>query len=188
MTSPPSPDRLPAYHRPSPPSVNTDGPQITDVLRYGYHEMPTTIVLAFNQALDPATADKATNYRIIGPKGRDIRVKSAVYNAATDTVTLHPTQRIDIHYRYELIVDGTAAGGVTNTNGLLLDGTDSGKPGSNYRAPLTWRNLVLDPPAAKTVHRTKAEAPHVKVNSEAAAHVVIRKTTPFTNGARAFRR
>jgi hypothetical protein len=60
-------------------------------------------------------------------------------------VSLYPVKRISIHHRYELIVDGTAPHGLTNTRGQLLDGDDSGSPDSNYRAPLTWRNLVLDP-------------------------------------------
>jgi hypothetical protein len=127
------------------PSVHVDGPQITKVLRYGYHWMPTTLVLYFDQALDPATAQDANDYRIIGHAGGVIRVKSAVYNASTKTVTLHPSQQINIHYRYELIVDGTAPNGLTNTHGQLLDGVDNGKPGSDYRAPLTWRNLVRSP-------------------------------------------
>ena len=112
--------------------------------------MPTTLVLTFDQALDPTTAQDKHNDRIIGPQGRVIGVKSAVYDPATWTVTLHPRKRIDIHYRYQLIVDGAAAGDVTNTHGQLLDGKDDGHPGSNYRTPITWRNLVLDPPLSKT--------------------------------------
>ena len=165
----------------------TDGPEVIKVLRYGYHWMPTTLVLTFNQALDPSTADDSNDYRIIGPEGKIIRVQSAVYDASTDSVTLHPSQRIDIHYQYELIVDGTTAGGITSTSGLLLDGTDSGKPGSDYRGPLTWCNLVLDPPTTKIVRRTKTVAPHVKVKSQPAVHAISHKAAPF-NRPRAFRR
>jgi type VI secretion system secreted protein VgrG len=138
------------------PSVPADGPKITKVVRYGYYWMPTTLVLSFDQSLDPATAEDANDYRIIGPAGGVIRVKSAVYNSAAKTVTLHPSQRINIHYRYELIVDGRAPDGVTNTRGQLLDGVDNGKPGSDYRATLTWRNLVIDPPKSKSAPRPKA--------------------------------
>jgi hypothetical protein len=38
----------------------------------------------------------------------------------------------------------------------LLDGDDSGSPDSNYRAPLTWRNLVLDSPWPRTFHGSKS--------------------------------
>ena len=50
-----------------------------------------------------------------------------------------------MHKTYELVVDGTAPHGVTNTFGQLLDGDDTGRPDSDYRTPLTWRELVLDP-------------------------------------------
>ncbi len=69
-----------------------------------------------------------------------------MYDPPGFTVTLYPVERINIHHRYTMIVDGTGSHGVTNAMGLLLDGKDTGSPGSNDRAPLTWRNLVLDPP------------------------------------------
>jgi hypothetical protein len=51
----------------------------------------------------------------IGPGGRVIGIKRAVYHPATLTVTLHPKERINVHYTYTLIVDGTAPGGLSNT-------------------------------------------------------------------------
>ena len=126
--------------------VGGHGPTIVSVLRYGYHMMPTTLVLTFDQVLDAITAEDASDYRVIGPAGAVIGMKSAVYDPATLSVTLHPTQRIDIHYTYTLIVDGNAPGGLTNSQGQLLDGADDGRPGSDYRGPLTLRNLVLDAP------------------------------------------
>ena len=73
--------------------------------------------------------------------------------------------------------------------GQLLDGTDSGKPGSNYRAPLTWRNLVLDPPAPKTRHvvRQGCHDASVKLKPKPAAHPDIHKSKPFAR-LRTFRR
>ena len=88
-----------------------DGPKIVSLLRYGYHMMPTTLVLSFDEALEAVTAQDAKVYHIIGPAGRVIGIKSAVYDPATLTVTLHPKQRINIHHAYELIVDGTAPAG-----------------------------------------------------------------------------
>ena len=58
-------------------------------------------------------------------------------------------------------------------------GRSSGKPGSDYRAPLTWRNLVLDPSAEKALHKTKTTNRSAKVKSEPAAHVISHKTAPF---------
>jgi uncharacterized repeat protein (TIGR01451 family) len=121
------------------------GPKVTELQRDGYHMMPTTLVLTFDQALDAATADDPKNYQIIAPGGRTIRIKKAVYNSEKDTVTLSPAERISIHHRYTLVVDGKKAGGISNRLGEVLDSQGSSK-GSNERIPITWRNLVLDPP------------------------------------------
>ncbi len=142
-----------------------DGPEVVSVLRYGYHMIPTTVVLTFDEALDAVTAEDFNDYRIIGPSGKVIGIKSAVYDPAKLTVTLHPQQRIYIHYRYELTVDGTAPDGLTNTQRQLLDGADNGKPGSNYSEPLTWRNLVLDPPWPKPSHPAKVTTRNMKLKS-----------------------
>jgi hypothetical protein len=45
-----------------------------------------------------------------------------------------------------LIVDGTSPHSVKNTQSQLLDADDSDYPDSDFRAPLSWRNLVLDLP------------------------------------------
>jgi hypothetical protein len=132
----------------TPPPVTSsapDGPKVTLVQRYGYHMMPTSIVLTFDQALDDVLAEDADDYSIIGPAGQSIAIRSAVYNPETLTVTLRPSQRISVHKTYELTVDGTAPHGLTNRFGQLLDGKNTGRPDSDYRTTLTWRELVLDP-------------------------------------------
>ena len=139
----------------APALTPVDGPRIKLLQRFGYHMMPTSIVLTFDQALEQATAENTHNYRITGPRGHAIRVRSAVYDPQTETVTLRPSERINIHYKYELTVDGTKAGGVADTQGLLLDGADTGKPGSNYRAALTGKALVIEPASTrKSVRRS----------------------------------
>ena len=163
---------------PPPPHTFIDGPQISKVLRYGYHWMPTTLVLYFNQPLGPATAQDANDYRIVGPEGGTIRVNSAVYNPSTLTVTLHPSQRIDIHYPYELIVDGTAPDGLTNTQGQLLDGANTGKPGSDYRGSLTWRNLVFGEPPVTASLPSKSTTRNVRVVSDRPARVINSPAAP----------
>ena len=126
--------------------------------------MPTTLAITFNQVLDPATATDAKDYRIIGPAGRTIRVKKVTYDAQTDTVTLRPAQRISVHHPYKLIIRGTGSDGLENTDGQLLDGTSSGKPGSDFKTSLTWRDLVLDPPLRKPLHRPAAGKATVKID------------------------
>ena len=90
-------------------------PTITEgVVRHGYHMRPTTVVLGpSDQALDAVTAQNSKEYRIIGPAGGDYRIRSAIYDPATLTVTLHPFPRVNLHHRYKLIVAGTDPGGLT---------------------------------------------------------------------------
>jgi hypothetical protein len=156
---------------PPAPGPAGDGPTVVSLLRYGYHMLPTTLVLTFDQALAATTAQDAQAYRIIGPRGRTIRVRSAVYDPASLTVTLHPTERLNFHCRFELIVDGTAPNGLTNLRGQLLDGAASGTPGSDYRAPLTRRNLVVDSPGPKPCHPARPTTGNLKPKSAPARSV-----------------
>jgi hypothetical protein len=120
----------------------TDGPQVTSVLRYGFHAQSTFLFISFNGALDPNSARNVSNYQIVGPGGHDIKVKRAAYDPATHTVTLQPARRLNLHQSYRLTINGTAASGMASAAGSLLDGAGNGKPGSNYVTSLTWRNLA----------------------------------------------
>ncbi len=137
-----------------------DGPRITSVKRYGYHLMPTTLVLAFNQPLDPATAEDVNNYVIIGPNGDRNRIGRAVYEPARMTVTLHPEQRISIHHPYDMTVIGKGSSGLRNMQGQLLDGAGTGQPGSNDHLVLTWRQLVLGHVSIGFLSKYHIAAPH----------------------------
>ena len=53
-------------------------------------------------------AENRANYQIVGPAGRRTKVVSAIYDPATDTVTLVPAERISIHRAYRLTIFGTA--------------------------------------------------------------------------------
>ncbi len=121
----------------------TDGPQVIQVLRYGIHWEPTTLVLRFDQPLDPSTTQNVSNYVIIGPGGHRDRIRSAVYDPTTQTVTLHPARRVNLHHNYKLTVIGAGPNGVSDSQGLLLDGKNTGVPGSNYHTILNWKNVVL---------------------------------------------
>jgi hypothetical protein len=123
------------------PSFNQGGPALQDVQRLGFHRQPTQTTLTFNEPLNPSSAVTLSNYEIIAtsPDGRfgtrddrAIRIKSARYDATTNTVTLNPARRLDLHRRYELIVNGSMPTGITDMAGNLLDGAANGKPGSNY--------------------------------------------------------
>ncbi len=128
---------------PTPPPATSTGPRLTGVQRYGYHAMPTTVVLTFDQPLDPGSAEDVRNYVILDPSGHRIRVNRAVLDPTRLTVTLHPAQRISIHHPYQLIVNGAGPGAVSNMSGQPLDSADAGQPGSSDHVVLTWRQLVL---------------------------------------------
>jgi hypothetical protein len=142
----------------------TDGPKIESVKRYDIHMQPTVVVLNFNEPLDPTSAVNLSNYRITDPHGRLVHIKSAVFDAETNTVTLRPGERINLHHRYHLTVIGTGPSGVRNTQGQLLDGSDSGHADSNYAGTLTWRNVVLAPAEFKKYGHRPPSSPAGALN------------------------
>ena len=76
-----------------------------------------------------------------GP-GRSIRIESAVYDAATRTVTLRPEERLYLYHRFRLTVVGTGPTGVTDTSGNLLDGQKTGHPGRDFVTIISAADLV----------------------------------------------
>jgi hypothetical protein len=123
------------------------GPKVTLLQRFGFHRMPTSIVLTFNAPLDPASAQDSKNYRITGPAGHLVGIKSVVYDAGLQTVTIHPSKLLNIHLTFHLVVNGTTATGVRGANGTLLDGAGTGMPGTDYRAVINLSSVVFTTPA-----------------------------------------
>ena len=166
-----------------------DGPQITALERYGIHMKPTTIVLTFDQPLDPTRAGRQR----VSPRrsrGHTIPIKRAVYDPSTMTVTLFPKERINLHHKYKLTVYGATPNGLTGSSGLLLDGKDEGQPGSNYVAAITFSNLVKpsnwDPrwTAQFVHHKPHPAAKHAKHVIRIGKHPLSQRTRPFqTHGA-----
>jgi len=126
-------------------------PTVGSTERFGFHNQPTSIVLTFTAALDPAQAEDVRNYQIetLGghgrggdPIGQITGVARADYDPASLTVTLYTTARLDIHNVYRLTVDGAAPPGVTGATGIPLDGERNGDPGSKYTTLLTSKTLA----------------------------------------------
>jgi type VI secretion system secreted protein VgrG len=135
----------PAVAAPTAAVSNADGPTVVSVQRQGVHEQPTVLVLGFSEPLDAARATNPSNYRILNFLSRPIGVGSATYDAATQTVTVFPRQRINLHHTAQLLVVGTGPTGVTSSNGVPLDGANAGVPGSSFSTLLSRRNLVGGP-------------------------------------------
>jgi hypothetical protein len=165
--------------------VVSDGPQITSLKRYGIHMNPTTIVLTFNQPLDTTRAQDVREYHLVGPAGHKIRIKSALYDPSTMTVTLIPKERINLHHTYKLTVYGATRNGLTGSSGLLLDGKDEGQPGSNYVATITFGNLVVP---ANWNPRWTAQFVHHKSHAAArqAGHAIRIGKHPLSQRTRPF--
>lgn len=119
------------------------GPQVVSVQRFGYHEFPTTIVLTFDEPLSTTPAQNLANYHLTTSNHAALSLKSAVYDSATQTVTLHPRSRLPLKFQYVLTVTGAPPGGLTNTAGVLLAG--AGTPGTDFVTTITRQNLVITP-------------------------------------------
>jgi hypothetical protein len=120
-----------------------DGPTVQSLVRLGVHAQPTSLVLTFDRALDPARARNLANYKLIQPNGRPVGIASVRYNPSALTVTILPAKRLDLHQSYKLTVVGVPPTGLTDTNGLYLDGALTGQPGSNFVATITSATLSL---------------------------------------------
>ena len=120
-----------------------DGPRIVSVARYGFHAMPTTLVIQFDGALDAASAQNVANYTIIGPGGGHVAITSVVYNPMTKRVTLAPATRLNVHDTYRLTVRGTGPNSIKSLAGIAIDGAGDGKAGSDYRTRIMASSLVI---------------------------------------------
>ncbi len=159
--------------------VSTDGPRVTGLRRYGFHWQPTYLLLNFNGPLDPTSAQNPSNYQVLGPGGHRITVVSAIYDPATQTVTLVPAERLNIHWKYSLTVNGAAPSGLTNPSGVPLDGSGKGQVGSNYVTSITRRNLVGKAsklPTYYLVHKAPPR-PSITLTSPQQAKVAVPKYT-----------
>jgi hypothetical protein len=151
-------------------------PTVVGLERVGIHHQPTRLVLSFSKPLDPVSATNLHNYTLIpvGPQGRathhprPILIKSAVYGATAQTVTLSPKHRLNFHLYYRLTVNGSTPTGVASADGALLDGAYTGNPGSNYVAVVhrfgtsTIQATRLHPAGP---HRTTHHAPAARVKA-----------------------
>jgi CSLREA domain-containing protein len=146
----------PANHGGPPPA---DGPTVVSLDRFGIHMQPTVLVLTFNDGLDPTSARDMSNYKIAGPDGRTVGISSVTFDPVANTVTIRPSEKINLHHTYELTVFGTSVGGVKDAQGVYLDGANNGHPGSNYNGTLTWRNVVWTPAEAKKYVHPKHVVP-----------------------------
>jgi uncharacterized repeat protein (TIGR01451 family) len=119
------------------------GPQVSLLQRFGFHEKPTILVLTFNAPLDATSAQDHKNYQITGPSGHLIGIKTVEYDAELQKVRIRPSQLLNIHFTYHLVVNGSTSTGVRGADGVLLAGAGAGMPGTDYVANIDSSILVL---------------------------------------------
>ena len=135
--------------------INQTPPRVVGLSRLGYHAQPTRLVVGFDQPMDQARAEDASNYTLtwLGPDGRlgtrddrDIAIRASTYDATTQSVTIRPERLLPLRALYQLTIDGSSPAGLISTSGVLLDGAMTGDPGTNY--VVTFGSEILTIPAA----------------------------------------
>jgi Tol biopolymer transport system component len=127
------------------------GPAVVGLTSLGSRRGVTSVVITFNQALDPASAQNLANYQITLPgrtvhtrhghltttrPGRSVVIKNAGYNATTHQVTLNLRTPLRRGAAYQFRVNGASASGVESMSGASLNSPDKLKPGRDYQAVL----------------------------------------------------
>jgi streptogramin lyase len=105
----------------------------------------TEILVGFSGPLDAREADRLGTYRLTAPDksgsytandAHVIRIRSAVYNGANDTVALTPRTPFGITRPVQLVVYGTGPTALEDAYGRRIDGEHNGTAGGNATAHL----------------------------------------------------
>jgi hypothetical protein len=143
--------------------VDTIGPTVVGLERFGFHARPTRLLLTFNEALDPARATDLADYRLTGPRGKVIRIRSATYNAGARTVTLRPTRLLNLHHAFKVVVNGTTGSVLADVAGNALDGDGDGRPGGDFTGRITRASLAQGPAAPQRCRGNPSGATRTRV-------------------------
>ena len=106
----------------------------------------TEVIVTYSGAVNAAEADNPAIYRLKlpGKKGsytaknaKMIKLKSAAYDSADDSVTLIPTIPFALKKPVQLLIDGQPPSGLQDGSGRFIDGAHTGTPGGNAVAILS---------------------------------------------------
>jgi hypothetical protein len=155
------------------PTSQVVAPTVQNLQRFGFHAQPTTYVLTFSTALEPASAEDVANYRlnlVVGHRiGRAIPIKAALYDPTTHTVTLQPAHRVFLFAHYRLVVNGSTPTGVAGATGLLLDGRGNGMPGTDYVATF-GKEILAGPNDPPRTSQRSLHVRHLPTTTHASSH------------------
>ena len=145
----------------APTSTSTPAPLVTvvsvEVVKNKKH-LVTEIVVDFSGPVNAAEADNIANYRLATANGKRsftamnspvLKLRSALFNPANDTVTLTPKKAFALTKAVELTIRGMAPLGLQDSSGQFIDGDDDGAAGSNAVALIRRNRVTLNPPAAR---------------------------------------
>jgi len=91
------------YLPPTPPPTPMC-PTPVSIGRIGLHHQKTLLILAFSGSVNPTLAEDTSNYSVITRGGRRIAIVSATFNPTTNSVTLQPARRLNVHLHFQLSV------------------------------------------------------------------------------------
>jgi uncharacterized repeat protein (TIGR01451 family) len=150
-----------------PSPTPTPCPTVGRIGRIGIHQQRTLLVVPFHGVVDPTAAGQADHYAVITGRGRTVPIVSASYDPATNTVTLRPKLRLNVHYRYHLEVTLPCPNGMTDHVVRVPFGTKSSLIGyHNHRGvfvPVHIGPQVLAGPYRAFPPRAALQAEHSRV-------------------------
>ena len=119
-------------------AIPTPGPTVSGVSTQGAGNAIRTVTIAFNEPLNTKRASDRRAYRVdvLNLRGRKIgtvAITSASYDEATSSVTLTLAHQVPSAKSYRVVVIGEGPRGLTNRNGVKLDGKGQGGSGTNYQ-------------------------------------------------------
>jgi hypothetical protein len=100
----------------------------------------TSIVLTFNEDVNPQAAESVRNYLLRvrnGRRAKAVKLASAAYDAASHTVTLTPHSPIAASAIASATLTVKATRRFTDIVGNVLDGDHNGRPGGAFVQPLS---------------------------------------------------
>jgi hypothetical protein len=125
----------------------------------------TQILVSLSGAVNATEAQTVGTYRLATPGKKGsfdaknagvIKLKSAVYNAATNTVTLTPKKAFALTKPVQLRVNGQSPSGLEDSVGRLIDGDRNGQPGGNAVALLRRGGVTISALTLRTAETTRA--------------------------------
>jgi hypothetical protein len=112
----------------------------------------TQIDIEFSAAVNASGAESSSTYALImaGKKGsftarnaRAIKIRTAIYDVALDEVVLTPKKPFALTARVRLTINGSSPGGLQDSLGRLIDGSDTGQAGTNAVIVLSRKGVSL---------------------------------------------